>query len=185
MTKAQKFFSDSSMAKEKCKLLAEEYEQSVSWEDEQVSVFSPEHVLNDENIARQIFSPIHIDHETQELNTLALDDMFNKGLSINRLKLISLTDLHLKGEGKAKNDRVEKPDRIYVGLVQAKVCDIRNVTDNVRWFTVYDTSLENDVSHADVCCIYQPSELSKTQKKALKSRQRSLLQKVFSRIVEP
>jgi len=185
MTEAQKFFSDSAIAKDKCKLLAEEYEESIRLEKEKVSLFSPENVLDYEDIARQIFSPIHIDQETQELNTLALDDMFNKGLSVNRLKLTLITDLHLKGEEKAENDRVVKPDRTYVGMVQANVCDIRNVTDNVRWFTVYDTSLENDISHADVCCIYQPSEFTKTQKKALKSRQRSLLQKVFSKIKKP
>ena len=101
MTEAQKFFSDSAIAKEKCKLLAKEYEQSIRLEKEKVSLFSPENVLDYEDIARQIFSPIHIDQETQELNTLALDDMFNKGLSVNRLKLTLITDLHLKGEEKA------------------------------------------------------------------------------------
>lgn len=177
MTESQKFFDNPEHTKEKCKLLAGMYIQSIAWEKEKVSIYSPDIVEDKEEIARQIFSPIHVDQETQELTTLAFDDMFNKGLSVNRLKLISISNLNEKGMEKAKKDRERRPDREYAGMVTALVTDIRKATDKIQWFTIYDTSLQDDISHADICCIHQ--------QKALKSRQRSLLQKVFSKIIKP
>ncbi len=183
MTDVQEYFNNVDQ-KEKCKLLAKNYEQSMAWEKEQVSVFSADIVADKEVLARQIFSPIHVDRDTKELTTLAFDDMFNKGLSTNRLKFISISELNTKGEEKAEKDRERKPDREYMGFVKTNVIDIRSATDGKRWFTVYDTALESDISHADVCCIYQPQKEGKARMKALKSRQRSLLQKVFSKIIK-
>jgi len=177
------FFSDDENSNQKVKLLSENVEAALKWEAVKCSVVSPEIVQNKEILARQIFSPIHIDSETNELNTLALDDVFNKGLSTNRTKYISDLALHKAGEKKARKDnlRLEEanrfPNREYVGLVHANVTDIRNIVDGIeRIFTIYDTALTDQLDHADICCI-KPNITGMPKKASRIFRRKQLLDK--------
>lgn len=174
------FFADPTFAQTKCKLLAKRHKRSIAWENGTVSPFSPGPIKNKENIARQIFSPIHVD-EDGEIKTYAYDDMYSRGLSVNRMEYINSVSLHGRGEEKAERDRVKKPDRKYLGYVIANAGTIRTSTDlNIAWFTIYDTASSKNVTHADVCCIFQPKQI-----KAYQSRQRRLIQQAFSKLHRP
>ncbi len=188
MSEAITFFNDESIGKEKCKYLAEEHSRSLVWEQEATSLYSPKIVDDDETVARQIHSPHSYDKETEKLTTLAFDDMFNKGLSTNRLSLVcSIGELHNIGEKKAEKARETNPKREYIGLSISEVKKIRDCHEgNERWFTVHDTSLHNDISHADVCCIYPSRKfVGKAERKGINRRQRELIQKVFSKVIKP
>jgi len=184
------FFNDEEISSNKVKLLAECPERSLQWEDLSCSDFSPGVVGDDENIARQVFSPIHFDAELNKLKPLALDDVFNKGLSTNRLKYIDEKPLNEAGESKALRDRSlqeereKTPDRKYLGFVVAKVSDIRSLFEDQksRVFAVYDTGLEAQIDHADVCCLKAGSS-SSLPKKAAKIHRRELLSNIFSDLI--
>ena len=148
-------------------------EDAIKWEDHMVSDYSKECVQNDEEVARQVHSPIHLMEDNPGmLNNLAFEDMIHKGLSINRLKYAkSKDDLHERGRIKAANDRKgsstrkPKPNRKYVGLAFAKVGDIRSkLEDSQRCFAIYDTATSSCPSHADLYCILPacPTEMVKT-----------------------
>jgi hypothetical protein len=69
-------------------------------------------------------------------------------------------------------------------LSTAEVVGVRSCYEgSERWFTVYDTSNEDDISHADVCCIYPKKDTP--GRKGLKRRQAELIQKVFSKVIKP
>ena len=184
MSEAIKFFSNEEIKRDKCKYLAEEHARSLMWEKETVSLDSPGIVEDEEEIARQIHSPHSYDKETEKLTTYAFDDMFNKGLSVNRLSLKNVEELHDIGEKKAEKARETNPNREYVGLSIAEVENVRNCDEGTeRWFAVYDTSNEDDISHADVCCIYPKKDVA--GRKGLNRRQRELIQQVFSKLIKP
>lgn len=150
-------------AGEKCKCLSSLKNQAVDQQYISISEFSPCAVNDNETLARQIFSPIHLDDDGN-FTPMALSDVFNKGLSTNRLSYKSDTDTHLAGESKAQNDRLHKPDRVYLGFVKLETQQIRATAfeNNGNAFGVYDTGLKNDPTHSDVCCIVpKPSKSAK------------------------
>ena len=84
MGAAEDFFSCKESSSKKCHYLTDNYEQSLEWEKESVSSYSCGIVEDNEILARNIFSPHHYDTDTGEINTLAFDDVLNKGLSVLR-----------------------------------------------------------------------------------------------------
>jgi hypothetical protein len=184
------FFNDEEISSKKVILLAKCPERSLQWEGLSCSDFSPAIVGDLEVIARQVFSPIHFDAELNKLKPHALDDVFNKGLSTNRLKYIDKKLLNEVGENKALRDcllqeeRGKNPDRKYLGFVVAKVSDIRYLLEEQksRVFAVYDTGLETQIDHADVCCLKTGPSLS-LPKKAAKIHRRELLSSIFSDLI--
>ncbi|RRS32911.1 MAG: hypothetical protein P794_00540 [Epsilonproteobacteria bacterium (ex Lamellibrachia satsuma)] len=182
MSNLTKFFNGGVHGKELMKNL----DDAIAWENETVSNHSPCSVKNNEKVARQIHSPIHVmETNPNQLTNLAFEDMINKGLSINRLKYaISKDDLHKRGREKAARDRKgsstrkAKPDRKYFGLAFANVIDIRSVVENdKRCFVIYDTSSVSCPSHADLYCI-----INDCRNEMVKTRQARKLQKIFSTI---
>lgn len=183
MSEAKSFFENKDFSKDKCERLAKNPEMTLSWENESVSKNSPGIVSNTETLARQIYTPIHIDTATNTLTAAAFNDVFDKGLSVSRLSHISLSDVHIAGELKAENDRSAGKKRVYLGIVEAVAIDIRKVVDshnNKRIYGVFDTALPEAPCHADVCMIRPAVELdSPLAKKALKKERRRLLQEQF------
>jgi hypothetical protein len=186
MNSAKDFFNSPELAKEKCKKLAEDIDKSIEWESESVSDYSPGVVEDTEDIARQIFSPIHIDSDSGEVKTAAFDDVSNKGLSVNRKKFVTDCALHELGEKLAEkyNDSKPNSNRKYMGYVYARTENIRLTMENkIRVFTVYDTALKEIPHHADVCMLLHDLDESQnpplTKKLARKAR-RLRLQRLFS-----
>lgn len=70
----------------KCKAYRSEAEDCIC-EKESVSKYSPCAVQDNEDLIRQIYSPIHVD-EDGRLKPLAFEDASNRGMSVNK-KIIS------------------------------------------------------------------------------------------------
>ncbi len=180
-------FTDSDKSIVKCKMLAKDHCNAINLEAVSVSEHSPYVVGNDENIARQIFSPIHYDHLSNEVKAAAFDDVNNKGLSVNRLSLIDEDATIKQGIEKQDTDNSKyassgKPIRSYIGYTKAKVEIIRNdEEDGMRIFAVYDSALPEASYHADVCLIFQEAS-QKLPKKAANLERRKRLQEMFGQL---
>ena len=145
-------------------------------EQESVSPHSPSSVDNGEMLLRLIFSPLHINDETGEVLPAAFSDVANKGLSINRLEHSSLDEIDKKGHAKAQNDNANGKQREYLGSVRARCGDIRGLSaDEARLFCVYDTAVEDNTAHGDVC-------QARLEGKARDKQARKLLREQFTRI---
>lgn len=178
-------FEKEEFQKTKCIELAKNYDNALTLEAISVRQYSPGIVQDSENIARQIFSPIHLDKDNK-VNAAFFNDAFDKGLSTNRMQIKSISDIHAAGENTAKRIRDDRdPERAYFGFVSAITGDIRAIFEegNQRVYCVYDSGLQLDPSHADVCMIRpeNPPGMNST-KKAIKIERRRYLQEAFQKV---
>lgn len=181
---AQIFFSDENVSAQKCHLLTQNFNQSLEWEKESVSIHSIQGCVKDnETLARNIFSPIHIDEESCKYTRLAFDDILNKGLSVIRFDYALHEGVIVIGQKKLDNDLPKNPDRKYVGYASASALKFRecslpesNITEQI--LAIYDTALEECIYHADICSI---KALTKNQKQLL----RNFLHKIFEHTFVP
>jgi len=123
-------------------------------ETQTVSKFSPGVVGNEETVARQVYTPIHVNAETGEILPTLFSDVKDKGMSVNRLSHASEQQVADMGYAKQDRDRANGNDRTYQGFVQASASAIRALNDGQPLFCIFDTAREDDVSHADVCQRY-------------------------------
>jgi hypothetical protein len=158
------FFSQNSSNTQKCKLLQDIQEDILlRWELETASEHSPCPVKDTECLYRQIISPIHYDEETNTFTATAFDDASNKGFSVNRELYATENDISSKAIDRVNYFNVhnpDKPERKFFGFIRLCCKDIRQITVNtiqslspIRGFCVYDTALEDDISHSDICQI--------------------------------
>lgn len=181
---AQIFFSNPVVSDKKCHHLTENFSQSLEWEKESVSIYSTQGcVKDDEILARNIFSPVHIDQESYKYTRLAFDDILNKGLSVIRFNYAFHEGVIETGQKKLDNDLPKNPDRKYVGYASVSAFKLRqcslpesNITDQI--LAIYDTALEECIYHADVCSI---KALGKNQKQLL----RNFLHEIFEQTFVP
>jgi hypothetical protein len=141
----------------------------VEWENLSASSYSSHPVHIDENLARVVFNPIHVDAETGGLKPSAVSDVKDKGCSVNRLSFISIVQSIADAQAIAalKNKQYpERPTRRVCGVAKLAVSDVRSISvgDMTRAFGVYDTALENNRSHADICQLV--SEKNKQQSRS-------------------
>ena len=126
-----------------------------AWEKLTASEHSPGPVNDEETLCRQIFSPIHVDADTQQLKPTAFDDASNKGLSTDRLAFCDLEAVKTTGVRRAEESNqglsADKQRALHsVALINTR--DIRLITYDIkRAFGVYDTGLPHNQFHADVC----------------------------------
>ena len=165
------FFKNNRENPEKCKLLQDNPEQVLDWEQScSVSEYSPGLVQEVEVLYRQVFIPIHVDDETGKLKPTCFDDASSKGLSVNRAEFIPLQALIEKGLAKAATDRERKPDRQFYGLASTNCAEIRQInssTTKARAFCVFDTALADDPSHADICQIVRGKQEGRSARRKL------------------
>ena len=155
------FFSDNSENKEKCKLLQKMSQDILlSWERESASKYSPSPVRDEEILCRQIFSPTHYDEETQEFTSTAFDDASSIGMSVNRLDYTSVDNVAQAANGRVTtHNESNLKQRSFPGIIKLNCDDIRKITvqdegsNPIRGYCIYDTALEHDESHADICQI--------------------------------
>lgn len=182
---AMSFFSDDTIAQTKCVALQSHHEQALSWENISVSKFSPGTVTNDEILVRAMFDPIHVDKETGEIKPTAYDDAIDKGLSTNRHKYSELYEIEIKAIEQAKEASKTRTPREYLGYVIASVSNIRNqYVYEKRIFAVFDTSLFDDISHADVCTILSKDHHEALTRKSVKKLIRGRLSDCFSEQIQ-
>jgi hypothetical protein len=168
----------------KCGKLSEDYELSLELENISLSDYSPNVVSSSEDIARMVFSPLHIE-EDGTIKAAAFEDVRDKGLSVHRLEHTQAQTLKHLGDTMASNAIVAgRSKRDYVGYVKALTDDIRKlIEDEKRLFCVYDTAKETEKSHADVCAVFLNSNNPKLGKKAANKQRRKRLQKLFSPLI--
>ncbi len=132
----------------------------LAWELESASEYSPCPVTDEEILYRQILSPIHYDEETNTFTTAAFSDASSLGMSVNRIKYTSEDHISRMAINRVEQHNESNPNkqRSFSGTVCFVCGDIRQITvqneDDVkplRGFCVYDTALEHDQSHADIC----------------------------------
>jgi len=153
-----------------------DHEPDCACERKSVSPYSPSPVEDGEPLLRLIFSPIHINDETGEVMPAAFSDVSDKGLSINRRNHASLEQIDEYGHAKARSDKANGKSRQYLGSVQALCGDIRALSeDEARLFCVYDTAVEENTAHGDVC-------QARLEGKAKDKRTRKLLREQFTKI---
>ena len=145
-----------------------------------VSDYSPGLIQDDELLIRTVYSPIQINQKTGWVDPAHFrTDALKRGFSVNRNVHISEADLRKKIECKIARDRDEGKERDdFYRVVTARCSDIRRLTskDGERLFCVYDTGVEGDVSHADIC---QASDLPPGM-----PNRRMLSKKISSRLFE-
>lgn len=178
------FRDDNPLSNNKCSKLSENYELALDLEKQKVSQFSSGVVEGEESLVRQIFSPIHYDSEEKEFTAMAFKDAQDKGLSVNRINKTSVSSIHKAGKSIVKRviKRDPESDRVYVGFVSANCSAIRALRpglDATQAFGVYDSSLEHDHSHSDVCMIKLGNSGDEGRKSLQKMRRREL-QKAFT-----
>lgn len=155
---------------------------------ESVSEHSPGVVAGDEFLHRFVFSPIHID-ANGVLKTAFFADCATFGLSCQRSEVEAPdAETHQIGTSMIETFNAarlpEKPERSYLGVVTAKCDDIRMLRSNDAdaptydqpMMAVYDTSLADNIRHADVFQ-FLPNGFQKSQLKQI----RRDLALVFSR----
>lgn len=128
------------------------------------SQYSPGLIVDGEVLARQIFSPIHIDLTTGKVVPAAFADVKN-GLSVNRIAHITKNDLVQLGINKAQSDGIKGKERDFLGVVEIDSLTVRQLCDDdKRLFCMIDTANDNDVSHADIIQNTESHSASKFKK---------------------
>lgn len=143
----------------------------LSWERERCSGISPGPVRDDETLCRQVVNPVHVEKDGS-LKPTAFDDCMNKGMSVDReahsdegaviargLARARDTNERNLGSGRDPHD-LHAIARFVAGNVRA------HRFDGAQSLGVYDTALEDNISHADICMIIPRTTHSKRSVRA-------------------
>lgn len=161
----QEFFDTHLHNKDKCKLLQKEASK-YSWQLESASKFSPAPVHDNEKLLRQLISPIHLEIDSKTIKPTAFDDVFNKGLSVNRgqyvfseLQVVDSALLKIKSYNLANIGKPQRDLHGLAGFISMEIRGIKDFESNLA-LGVYDTALESDASHADICHITEDNKMN-------------------------
>jgi hypothetical protein len=126
------------------------------WEKLQASRYSPGPVTDEEELARVVISPIHIDAESGNITPAFVSDVKNKGGSSDRLAFCSAENsLSRSAEIQARKNLEAPPDRqrAIQGVVRFSAKRLRalNTKGGIQAFGVFDTGKSDNPAHADVC----------------------------------
>lgn len=121
---------------------------------------SPGVVLSEEELVRQVHSPVHWDSATNEVKLGFYDDLTSKGLSVNRRKYANSDDL-----SNVSHSRATSSGREAVGFVCAIASSINKLLsdENGQLGAVFDTAKHDDPSHADVCATVAPDNAKRRE----------------------
>ena len=155
----------------------------VAAEGVSVSEHSPGLVRDEETLARLVFTPLFLDEDTGGPTTAALKDAETRGLSVDRLELVGLREVHRRGFEKetATNSRKGDVNSVsYAGFVHVPCGAVRGLRDDEdgRQFLVFDTATPENRAHADICHARFANDL---QRKLA----RTALMKAFHPVVRP
>lgn len=122
-----------------------------------LSPHSPCVVNDDETVLRSLFSPQHIDEDTGVVTPNAWSDMYDKGMSVNRRSYASAQDVlnhahsFLKQKRTQDNLSNKQVKRSFYGILPIHVGQLRQLRYEAGTFCVFDTALEDNIAHADIC----------------------------------
>jgi hypothetical protein len=126
------------------------------WEKLSASRYSPGPVGDDEDLARVVISPIHIDPESGQITLAFLSDVKNKGGSSDRLTHCSVDEAITRSVAiQANRNATATADRqrVVQGVARFNAKRLRSIStrSGTQAFGVYDTGREDNIGHADVC----------------------------------
>lgn len=160
----REFFEENRGNKEVCKKLQTLPEsKQVAWELESASRYSPGIVANAEVLCRQVLDPTHFDRVSGTIKPTFFNDASDKGASCHRLSYTSVDAVKEMMIARAAATNINPPAtgrRSPIGYTTFEAGEVRSiqVATNLqlpvatrRGAVVYDTGLEEDRSHADVC----------------------------------
>jgi len=150
------FFDANRDNKDKVKALHKVPERH-GWEKLTASMFSPGPVQDEEQILRIGYAPNMVDADGK-LTPLGLQDVMNKGFSTDRRSYADEAEVWNRGVASAAawNElNPLKPQRSVKTLHMAPVDQTRALRcpADAQAFGVYDTGLEKNSAHADVCLL--------------------------------
>jgi hypothetical protein len=104
-------------------------------------------------LIRLVFQPLHIDKESDQLKPTALSDAKDKGLSVDRARYRRVEDSLAAGvEQATKANEAGRTHRVVAGTFRLSAGVVRQIRiETTQAFSVYDTALELNDAHADVC----------------------------------
>ena len=145
-------------------------EVSVQWE---LLTASPQHspgpVKDDEELRRRILQPTHVDAEDAP-TPACFNDLWSHGLSVDRASYRALAQSQADAVESVESWNNENPDapvRSLRGLAVVSVGDLRSLrVNNGRALAIFDTAMESNKSHADVCAI---GKMNKLERKDLRT----------------
>lgn len=158
----REFFNANVENRQICKALQKEsLETQVKWESQTASEHSPMPVSDDELLVRYWIDPVHLDPQTGALKPTAFDEAAGFGLSVNRLKYVTLEDVRAVAQVRVDQwtqANSEKPPKKLIGYSSFSASEVRATQTATpfpgrRALGVYDTASSDDISHADVCQI--------------------------------
>lgn len=154
---------------DKCKKMHFDYVKAMQAEKVKMSEeYSPCVVAGNELLARVLISPFMYNLAGNELTPEAIADVFNKGLSVNRLNYMDSPSDNFKigddmvdewlGRSENKGKKRESP-----GYAVGNAEKLRRVTDPdvepaKQIIGVYDSALPEASYHADVCLLVKPNK---------------------------
>lgn len=149
------FFEQHALKPNKVELL-QQTGNAYEWERFTASRYSPGIVQSTEQVLRLVINPIHVDPETGGLKPPAVSDVKDKGCSVERLTHTTTDDSIARGRkvASSKNLTIQGGHfRSICGVINLSVEEIRQIKvgGNTQAFCVFDTALEGNHAHADVC----------------------------------
>lgn len=178
---ALEFFEQHSIADARLKELQTKPEATqVAWETETCSRHSPGPVQDEEYLIRAFDQPTH--YRDGEILPAAFTDVAVRGLSCNRLNYTSIRDAlarSLERVAQANARRaINGAERQMVAYATFSVAHLRSLTCGDpprRGLAVYDTGLEDDPSHADVCLLVSGKQAERSLRSSLFTATRETL----------
>lgn len=152
MSSSQERFSnckdlESKYGDDKCKCeYYREYFPDCQCECESVSSHSPGTVQHHEPLVRALFSRHHLDGENRPSLTYLRGSLGRRGFSVDRLTYSNDTEII----SQKKHDAKFHGYLSFAGLNCDAVRALIN-TKGKRLYCVYDTALEQNIAHADIC----------------------------------
>lgn len=165
-----KHFSGENSKRKVEALCGQSPETQIEWEQASVSSLSPGVVKDSEDLIRAVLDPIHMAGD--EIKPALFDDVSSHGLSVHREEHLSINKIQERQQARVNKfnaeKQAEKPSRTFVGYVSLSTSELRlmKVGDR-RSFGVYDTAIDSDVSHAEVCLLIAEKQAKRSARHSL------------------
>lgn len=152
----------------------------VAWEAEICSQHSPGPVQDDECLLRAFDQPTH--YRDGEILPAAFTDVAVRGLSCNRLNYTTIENALARSSERVAHanarHRIKAVERQTVAYATLSVAYLRSLMCGAplrRGLAVYDTGLEDDASHADVCLLVSGKQAERSLRSSLFAATRETL----------
>ena len=143
----------------------------ISWEKLSASPFSPAPVADHEVICRIAFNPIYWDDAAKHLKPTFFNDASSHGASSERLSYATKRAVWRRAKTMAARynaDNQSKEARSVARIAPLPVIELRRLMYvEQRGIGVYDTALEINPAHADICVLVAGKQASRSLRASL------------------